>query len=117
MHARLLFTILLVFAVLLAWALVLWVFGRNIGRGYVAGLAIGQLLVMAEFVIGVLLLFGDRQPTRQAMHIVYGVVALLTVPLAAAYLRERTTRSVPLIYAFVCLFVCAIALRGLATGR
>lgn len=117
MHARLLFTILLVFGGLLLWALALRFRNTPVGQWYGALLTIGSLLVLAEFIIGALLMLNGARPARPMMHIVYGVIALVTPSATAAYLRGRTGRNTSLIYAFMCLFLCAIALRGLATGR
>ncbi len=117
MHSRLLFTILLVFGVLMLWGIVDYLRGARTRDLYRALLAIGELLVVSEFVIGTLLLLNGRQPARSAMHIVYGVVAVATVPLVYGAVRRRDTRYEQLIYAFMCLFICAIILRALATGR
>jgi hypothetical protein len=117
LHARLLVTILLFFGALSIWGFVSYLRGQSISGSYKGALAIGELLMLAEFVIGVLLLFGGAQPARLSIHILYGVVAIIALPGAFAYTRGRDDRWELLIYVTVCLFLCGIALRALGTGR
>lgn len=117
LHARLLITILLFFGALTLWGFFAYLRGQPISGGYFGALAIGELLMLAEFILGVILLIVGRHPFREAIHILYGVVAIITLPGAFAYTRGRDSRFEYLIYAVVCLFLCGIALRGLETGR
>jgi hypothetical protein len=117
MHMRLLVTILLFFGALTLWGLFGYLRGQEISGGYRGALAIGELLMLALFVIGVLLLLGGRQPSRPTIHILYGIVAIMMLPGTFAYTRGRDSRWEQLIYAAVCLFLCGIALRALETGR
>jgi hypothetical protein len=117
MHMRLLVTILLFFGALTLWGLFGYLRGQEISGGYRGALAIGELLMLAQFVIGVLLLLGGRQPSRPTIHILYGIVAIMMLPGTFAYTRGRDSRWEQLIYAAVCLFLCGIALRALETGR
>src|SRR5262245_52010954 len=116
-HARLLFTILLFFGALTIWGFVNFLRGQAISGGYRGALAIGELLMIAQSLIGVALLIGGRQPSRPSIHILYGIVAIVTLPGTFAYTRGRDSRYEQLIYTIVCLFLCGIALRALETGR
>jgi hypothetical protein len=117
MHARLLFTILLFFGALAIWGLVSFLRGQAISGGYRGALAIGELLLIAQFLIGVALLIGGRHALREGIHILYGVVMIITLPGTFAYTRGRDARYEQLIYSVVCLFLCGVALRALETGR
>jgi phosphatidylglycerophosphate synthase len=117
LHARLLVTILLFFGALSIWGFFSYLRGRSISGSYKGALAIGELLMLAEFVLGVLLLLGGAQPYRPSIHILYGIVAIIGLPGAFAYTRGRDDRWELLIYVTVCLFLCGIALRALTTGR
>ncbi|MEO7912606.1 MAG: hypothetical protein ABIV47_23400, partial [Roseiflexaceae bacterium] len=64
LHVRLVVTILLFFGALSIWGFVSYLRGHSISGSYKGALAIGELLMLAEFVIGVLLLFGGAQPAR-----------------------------------------------------
>ena len=117
LHARLLVTILLFFGILSLWGLVGYLRGGGISGSYKGALAIGELLMLSEFITGVLLLLGGAQPYRLSIHILYGVVAVIMLPGTFAYTRGRDDRWEQLIYVAVCLFLCGIALRALGTGR
>lgn len=116
-HAGLLRTILLFFGALTAWGVVNFVRREPITGSYRGTLIIGELLMVAQFVIGVLMLLGGLQPARPAIHILYGFVAILALPGTAVFARGRDPRWINLIYALMCLFLCGIALRALETGR
>jgi hypothetical protein len=117
LHARLLVTILLFFGALAIWGFFSYLRGQSISGSYKGALAIGELLMLAEFVLGVLLLLSGAQPYRLSIHILYGIVAIIGLPGAFAYTRGRDDRWELLIYVTVCLFLCGIALRALSTGR
>ena len=117
LHARLLVTILLFFGALSIWGFISYLRGHSISGSYKGALAIGELLMLAEFVLGVLLLISGAQPYRLSIHILYGIVAIIGLPGAFAYTRGRDDRWELLIYVVVCLFLCGIALRALTTGR
>lgn len=115
LHSRLQVTIALAMAVLVLWGLLCAVRG-GVGRGYTAALAVGWLLIVAEGVLGLLLLFGANTPTRLALHVVYGGVAALLLPAAALYNRGRSGQWEAMIYAAAALFLLGIAIRAYQTG-
>lgn len=116
-HASLLRTILLFFGALTAWGVVNFVRRQPLTGSYRGALIIGELLMIAQFMIGVIMLLGGLQPARPALHILYGFVAILALPGTAAFVRGRDPRWTNLMYALICLFLCGIALRALETGR
>ena len=116
-HARLLFTILLFFGALAIWGFVGYLRGQGISGSYQGALAIGELLMLAQALVGVALWIGGREAYRQSIHVLYGIVAVIMLPGTFAYVRGRDSRWEQLIYAVVCLFLCGIALRALETGR
>lgn len=117
LHASLLFTIALVFGALALWGLAAGALGRGPSSLYRSGLLIGQLLTAAQSLLGAALLLSGRQPADIALHLVYAAVALATIPAAGRYVRDRTPRQQTLTYALACVFLCAIVLRSLETGR
>lgn len=111
LHARLQFTILLVLIGLLLWGL-LCALRARLGQAYLATLAIAQLLLVAEGLLGVLLLFGTNAPGRLVLHIVYGTVALLLLPAVYLYNRGRSHRWQALAYAATALFLAGVTMRA-----
>jgi C-3',4' desaturase CrtD len=82
LHNRLQFTITIVLLVLTCWGAFNLLRKASVGRAYGALLAIAGLLLLAEGLLGVFLLFGAQQPARLALHLVYGGLAVLALPLA-----------------------------------
>ncbi|NJO83111.1 MAG: hypothetical protein HC828_10010 [Blastochloris sp.] len=117
MHANLLFTIVFFLLIIGGWGVINHIRKRVTTRGYHSALAIGELLLLAEFIIGVLLFTTGLRAYRMSVHIIYGVVAIIAIPAVYLYLRGRDTRWEQLIYAMTCLFLSAIALRALETGQ
>jgi hypothetical protein len=117
LHANLLFTLLLVFGALALWGLLGAALRRGPGRLYLSVLLIGQLLLGAEALLGAALLLGGLRPASPELHVVYAVVALATLPAARRYVRDAPPRQQLLTYGLACLFLCALALRALETGR
>ena len=117
LHARLVVTIVLFLGALALWGVFNYLRGQGVSGSYNGALVIGELLMIAECLIGVALLVAGRQPARPGIHILYGVVAIIMLPGAFAYVRGRDSRFEQLVYALVCLFLCGIALRALETGR
>ena len=115
MHARLLTTILVVLILLAVWGIINFVRAARPPL-YRAALWVAEWLIVAEFVMGGLLLLGGRRPAEAALHIVYGVVAVLTLPAAFVYMRERDERAAQLVYALACFFLGGVLLRALQTG-
>ncbi len=116
MHASLLSTTLLMLGVLVLWGVI------NIARNrmpqlYRAAIAVAELLLLSEFIIGLMLLLSGRQPGQLALHLVYGLVAVFTLPGAIAYAHERSPRTAQMIYILACFFLGGILLRSLQTGR
>ena len=117
LHARLMITIVLFFGALTLWGLANALRRAGVTGGYRGALAIGELLMLSEFLLGVILFVSGDRPYRPAIHILYGLVAILTLPATFAYTRGRDDRAEQMIYTLACLFLCGIALRGVETGR
>jgi hypothetical protein len=117
LHARLVTTILLFFGALAIWGFVNYLRGEGVTGGYRGALAIGELLMIAELLLGIALFASGARPFRPSIHILYGIVAVITLPGTFAYTRGRDGRWEQLIYVTVCLFLCGIALRSLTTGQ
>lgn len=119
LHASLVFTTL---ALALLMAAVLMYAGwrshgepERLGNAARSGLWIVQLLVVAECVLGGLLWYAGVRPARSEVHLIYAVVACLTLPGVMLYSRNSPHRR--FVQAAGCLFLCAILLRALSTGR
>lgn len=109
-------TVMLFMAALGVWGIVAYLRGQGVSGSYGGALVIGELLVLGQVVAGLLVLgAGARPPT--ATHYLYGVTAVLVLPFAWSYFRERSQRQALLIYSLLALFIVGLAIRGTMTGR
>ncbi len=98
------------------WGLISFARGQNLSGNLAGTFIIGQALVVTQGVAGVLLVAMDgRRPAL--VHYLYGTTAVLVLPLAWSYARERDSRQALLIYSLVALFVAGVAIRGMTTGQ
>jgi hypothetical protein len=58
----------------------------------------------------------DGSQPSTPVHYLYGLTAILVLPFAWTYLRERDARQALLIYSLLALFVAGLAIRGMTTG-
>ncbi|MEI6181123.1 MAG: hypothetical protein WCP31_10240 [Chloroflexales bacterium] len=115
LHSRLPLTIAALLTILMIWGLIAAVRGR-FGQGYTAALWIAALLIITQGSLGLLLFFSSGRPGRLALHLVYGVVAVISLPGALHFNRGRTTRRAALSFAAVCFLLLGIAGRAFVTA-
>lgn len=98
----------------------LWRYARGgataVDASFWGVLAAGELLFVAQAVIGVVLLLAGLRPARLFVHVLYGVVLAIMLPGVYATTRGRDTRREALIYALVGLFLAGISLRAMSTA-
>ncbi len=115
-HARLANTVALYMLLVSLWGF--WRFFRKQGldSSYWGGLAIAAILPLVQGIVGVILLIMGLLPARGVMHILYGVVSVITIPGVYFYTHGEEDRPALLLYATATLFLAGIALRAMATG-
>jgi hypothetical protein len=82
-------------------------------------IVVGNLLALAQGTIGLLMAFSGAQ-TREWVHILYGVTAVMWIPIISFINQqfnkgERNVRET-LIVALVSLFQVGVAIRAIGTG-
>jgi hypothetical protein len=90
--------------------------GQGIDSGMWGVLVVGELLYLVQGVMGGLLLAQGFQAARSWVHILYGVVMVITLPGAYALTRGRDSRREASIYGMLGLFLAGVALRAMSTG-
>jgi hypothetical protein len=115
-HARLANTALLYFGILFIWGLWQYFRKEELGSSYWGALVIGQILVLAQGVLGIILYIIGLQASRGGMHILYGIVAALGIPAVYVFTKGRNDRNVVLIYAAVTFLCTILFLRSMTTG-
>lgn len=114
-HDRLGNAMLLFLAVAGVWGLATAWLKRGMTPSYWGMLAIGELLILAQVLIGVGLWLEGARPAR-GIHVLYGVVALITLPGYFAYRRGQDDRRTAQMFGLICLFLVGISLRAMSTA-
>lgn len=115
-HARLADSATLFVAILGLWALFLRLRGRPLDASWLGAAVVGELLLVAQGLLGVYLYYivglGGALP-RPFMHILYGIVSVLTLPAAHSYFGNLEDEKVKtLAMAAACFFLWGIVLRA-----
>jgi uncharacterized membrane protein YhfC len=115
-HNRLSVTMLLFMVALGIWGLWNALRGAGMTPSYWGGLVIGEVLIAAEVLLGVVLYVLGGVPARGWLHLLYGIAALISIPAAFTFTRGRSTRYESLIYAVIALFLAGVTVRARLTG-
>jgi hypothetical protein len=114
-HAGLANTAVLFIAALGIWALLLRFTSRPLNSAWFGAALMGEILIIAQGVLGGLLYLQGLNAAlpRPFMHILYGVVAIITLPAAQSYFGQLEDENVKtLAIAASCFFLWGILLRA-----
>jgi hypothetical protein len=90
--------------------------GSGVSGAYLGVLIVGELLFIAQLVVGLVLFAEHLSPARGWVHYLYGVVLVISLPGLYAFVRGRDTRREALLYALMGLFLAGISLRAVTTA-
>jgi heme A synthase len=88
---------------------------KPVSPNYWGVIVVGNLLAFVQGGLGVWMALSGLQPARW-VHILYGIVAVLWIPVIQFINRGRGGRQETLVCALVSLFEFGIALRAITTG-
>lgn len=114
LHATLAQTVMYFFFAIGIWGVIEYLRGGELGGNIGGAFVIGQVLVSAQVLMGVIILAGGF--TVQSVHFLYGISAIISLPFAWSYMRARNPRQALVVYSLVALFICGLAIRGIVTG-
>jgi len=107
----------LIFSLIIAgYGFLLYFRQRGVDSNFWGTLAAGEILFLAQGVMGVLLYASGLRVPRTWVHVLYGIVLVITLPGAYGLLRGRDSRREVLIYAILGLFLAGITLRAMSTA-
>ena len=115
LHDRFADSLLLYLAAAGVWNLVAALRRRGLAPQTWGVLAIGELLALAQGMIGLVLYLEGARPAR-GLHLAYGIVAVLALPAYYVISHGRDDRRASWAYALLCLFLAGISARGITTG-
>lgn len=114
-HTRLSSTATLFIGVLGLWALYLRFRTKPLDSNWLGAAVIGELLLLAQAFIGVFLYTQGLNAAlpRPFLHILYGIVSIITLPAAYGYFNTLEDENVKtLAMAAACFFLWGIILRA-----
>ena len=114
-HGRLANTALIYFGILALWGVWRALRKQGVDSSYWGALAIAELLIIVQGILGAILYFGGERPGRW-VHILYGVVSILVIPGLYAYTKGESDRRVMVIYAVTLLISVGVILRAMGTA-
>jgi hypothetical protein len=97
------------------WGIVAYLRDKGVEGNYWGILAVGELTFLLQAVVGMILLLGAAQLER-SVHILYGIVAAITIPAYYAFTRGRDDRQAALMYGILSIFLSLISVRAITTG-
>lgn len=117
LHASLLLTMVALLGGLALWSLAAALGSRALGARQRAAFWIAELLLLAECLVGGVLWAQGYRPAQPALHLIYAGVGCATIPALLWLPSEKPGRGAQVRLALASIFLCAIALRALQTGR
>jgi ABC-type spermidine/putrescine transport system permease subunit I len=115
-HARLGNTAVFYIIILAVWAFWRYFRKQGINSSYWGALAIAEVLILLQGGLGVYIWAIGQRPSAAGMHILYGVLSAIGIPVAFAFTRGREERREMLIYGAGLLFMTGLLVRAIATG-
>lgn len=101
-----------IFTLLLSlWGFWRYMRGEGVDGSFLGAVVIGEVLLIVQALMGVFLMGGGAMPDR-SVHILYGIVALLSFPAFYAFIRGRDSRREMLLWALLALFVFGVTIRA-----
>lgn len=114
-HARLANTALLYVGLMAIWGFWRLVRRQGVSSNYWGALIIGEILIFVQGALGVYLWIIGERPGR-SIHVLYGLVAALTIPAVYSFTKGKQERREMLIYGLALLFLVGILLRAIGTA-
>lgn len=115
-HERLATTALFYFLIVSLWGYYRFFRKLGIDSTYWGMLAIAEIIVLAEALLGAYLWLSGHLPTRGWLHVLYGSLIPAMIPLAYVYTKGKMERRDVLIYGTVAIITVGLIIRALATA-
>ncbi|WP_020669536.1 hypothetical protein [Amycolatopsis nigrescens] len=93
------------------WSFLLAALNRAPKGALLIGLAVLELLLVAQLVIGVVLLIGGQRPGSMATYLAYLIGSLIVLPLGAFWALAERSRSSTMVLGVACIAVPVMVLR------
>lgn len=114
-HGQLSNSAMLYFGIAGAWGLVAYIRNKNMEASYWGILILGELLFVVQGVIG-FTLWAQGFSAARGVHILYGIVSVLTLPGYFALSKGKDDNRATFAYGLICLFLVGVGLRATSTA-
>lgn len=94
-----------------AWSFVLAARNREPGKPLLAGLAVVELLVIAQLVVGIVLLVEGEKPGSLATYLAYLIISPVVLPVGALWSLAERSRSSTAVLGIAGIAVAVMVLR------
>jgi len=105
----------LITLIVAAWGMWAWLRKQPASGGYRSTLVMTELLFVLQALVGIGLYLGGRRP-HDTLHLLYGVLLIVTLPIATSYTSGHDKRREPLVFGIAGLFMTGLAIRALTTA-
>jgi heme A synthase len=106
---------LLITLAVAGWGFFSWLRKQAASGGFRSTLVMTELLFVLQALVGIGLYLGGRRP-HDTLHLLYGVLLIVTLPIAASYTSSHDKRREPLVFGIAALFMTGLAIRALTTA-
>ena len=116
-HSRLAISGLLFVTFMALWGLFRFFRKEGVNSNYFGAAVIAEVLYILQGLLGLFIFItGSGELGRPEVHILYGIVTVLTIPGVYIYTRADESRRAVLIYALAFIFLIGITIRSMSTG-
>jgi hypothetical protein len=115
-HGRIANAAWLYMVILAVWNIANYVRGRGLDGNMMGAIVVGVLLMLTQASLGVTMWLGFGFPPFSLVHVLYGGLAVLSLPAIWVYTRGATDRRASLIWAIAGLFMFGLILRAIGTA-
>ncbi len=115
-HQRLALAGVLITLIIGLWGLFMFWRKRPATSGYRSTLVMTEFLFLAQGLLGAILYLAGNKRPHDGLHLLYGVLLVVALPIGASYVSGQKPRREPLVYGLVGLFMVGLTIRGITTG-
>jgi hypothetical protein len=109
-------TIWMFYLAIAIWGIYRAIRGMSVDGSYFGAIAVIQIVVLLQVILGGVLYFDGGRPGRELVHYLYGAFSVVFLPGLFAYLRGDDSNSAQWIYALASLFMFGVTLRIIGTA-
>lgn len=116
LHRVLSNTIWMFYLLIALWGLLRAIRGMSVDGSYFGAIAVIQIVLILQGVLGGVLYLSGGRPDRQLVHYLYAAFGIVFLPGLFAYLRGDDSNRAQWIYALAALFMFGVILRITGTA-